>query len=202
MEPVDNDNTEALNEDGLGINYENLADDVDPSAMTEDNNKAIVIEFLTNEGYRPSIDEDNHIALKVEGTDAYLVVHSNYISCNISYSCWQFFANKTECLEAAGEVNIERRLVSVGMGQYGWTTIQIDNFVDSHSELTANLVLKFEWLVSAKRFLNTKITEKIDAKNNEIDSENIGTLESEPIDNFDWETSEDDADQLSSQDDD
>lgn len=171
MDPLNYDETEVLNDDLDEILSDEDSVDVDPNELSEENNKNVVLEFLTDQGFRPRLDTDGDIALKVEGYNVYLSIRWDFLECKLFANYWDADLDRQEYLELVNEVNAERNLTKVSLTSWGLATFVIGNFVSSHVDLTHNLTVKLEWIVSAKRFLDYKVKEKIEAKNNALDQQ-------------------------------
>jgi hypothetical protein len=130
-----------------------------------------VLEFLTDQGFRPRLDTDGDIALKVEGYNVYLSIRWDFLECKLFANYWDDDLDRQEYLEVVNEINAERNLVKVSLSSWGLASFVIGNFVSSHVELTHNLTVKLEWIVSAKRFLDYKVKEKVDAKNKALEQQ-------------------------------
>jgi hypothetical protein len=134
-----------------------------PWELTLDNNRDKFLEYLSNEGFRPSTNDDGHVELKVEGMDVTIEIeYTGAFRIVHCYNRWVLADYQNELYKAIAIVNVQRRLVSIGTENGTTIVISVEQFFDNHEDMLHSLSKKLEWLVSAKRALETKIDEFVE----------------------------------------
>lgn len=193
-----NDDLSIESEEASEINTWRLGDEnqdeeyVDLSALTIENNRRVLMNYLFTEGFRPYLDEDEvqPLRFKMEHYRIDTHIEDDYLALKLCRFDWDWFSNSEEITGAIAHINSTRKLISAyNFG--GFVEIKISHIFKTHESMLELMDLKLEWLVAAVRELYSqynKLVEEKTSKAAESESDEESSFDAENENNLDHET--------------
>lgn len=113
----------------------------------------IISEHLSEEGFRPSIDDDGSIGFKCEGIKLYLDAYKSNGGYRL-YTCvfWELdLIDRTKAINAANLINNEIRCIKVVVTEKNTVWITYETHCASATEYSFSLVKAIDHIVTAVR---------------------------------------------------